>query len=139
MNAAGTFLFCKHAGLIMTGQETGGSVVTLGDWADSRPYRNYPAYFVAKGSIPTMTRMLAIELGALNPRVRANCILPGPALVPDSVSREEQERIAEATLVKRLGKPDDIASAVLFLAENSFVTGTVLPIDGGRTIFAAGL
>ena len=134
VNTLGTFLCCKYAGLLMTAQPTGGAIVTFGDWATARPYLEYPAYFVSKGSIPTLTRMFAVELAARNPRVRVNCIEPGPAMVPESIQGEERLQIADTTLLKRLGTPEHVASAVLFFAENDFITGTCLPIDGGRTL-----
>ena len=56
INALGTFLCCRRAGLIMVKQPEGGAIVTIGDWAVERPYPHYAAYFPSKGAIPTMTR-----------------------------------------------------------------------------------
>src|SRR5262249_33711577 len=81
-NTLGTFLVCQHVGLAMVHEADGGSIVTLGDWAIERPYLNYAAYFPSKGAIPTLTRTLAVELGTRNPKVRVNCILPGPVMLP---------------------------------------------------------
>jgi pteridine reductase len=139
VNVVGTFLCAQQAGLAMARQPEGGCIVTFGDWAVARPYLDHAAYFAAKGAIPTLTRCLAVELGTRNPRVRVNCIAPGPAMVPDTVPEEERRRIAEATLVRREGRPEDVAHAVLSLIENDFITGVCLPVDGGRTIFAGGL
>jgi len=108
--------------------------VTIGDWATARPYPNYPAYFVSKGAIPTITRMLAVELSRRNPAVRVNCILPGPVMLPEDLSQAEVKGAIAGTLLKRAGSPENIAHAVLFLVENDFVTGVCLPVDGGRTI-----
>ena len=134
VNVLGTFLCCQHAARIMVRQPEGGAIVTLGDWAVVRPYRDYGAYFVAKGSIPTMTRMLAVELAAQNPAVRVNCIHPGPVLFQEDVPEAERVRAIAGTLVRRPGRPEHVAHAVMFLVENDFVTGVVLPVDGGRTI-----
>lgn len=139
INALATFVCCQAAGLIMAQQPTGGAIVNVGDWAIARPYAGYSAYFASKGSIPTITRTMAVELAARNPRVRVNAILPGPVLFPEGLSEAERAQIVEATLVKRPGTPDDVAGAVLFLIENSFITGVCLPVDGGRSIFAAPL
>jgi len=76
VNARAVFLCCQHAGLAMTKQDEGGCIVTIGDWATRRPYQDYAAYFLSKGSIPTLTRTMAVELGNRNPRVRVNGILP---------------------------------------------------------------
>ncbi|HUT12028.1 MAG TPA: SDR family oxidoreductase [Thermoguttaceae bacterium] len=134
INALGTFLCCRRAGLIMVGQPEGGSIVTIGDWATARPYPNYAAYFVGKGAIPTITRTMAIELARRNPRVRVNCILPGPVMVPEDLSEADVKGAVAGTLLKRVGRPENVAQAVLSLIENDFVTGVCLPVDGGRMI-----
>jgi pteridine reductase len=136
INTLGTFLCSQHAGLAMVRQPEGGCIVTIGDWAIERPYLNYAAYFPSKGAIPTLTRSLAVELGTRNPRVRVNCILPGPVMLPHDLPAAERAQAIDATLVKREGGPEHIAQAVLFLLVNDFVTGICLPVDGGRSIFA---
>ncbi len=136
VNTLGTFLCCRRAGLMMVDQPDGGVIVTIGDWAISRPYRDHAAYFVSKGAIPTLTRTLAVELGTRNPRVRVNCIHPGPVMFPPDMSAEEREAVKESTLVKDADSPATIAKAVKFLIDNQFVTGVCLPVDGGRTIYA---
>lgn len=135
INTLGTFLCCKHAGKIMTRQKSGGLIVTMGDWATVRPYIDYAAYFASKGGIQTLTATFANELANLNPNVRVNCILPGPVMVPESVSKAEKKKIAGKTLLKRLGTPEHIVKTVFFLADNDFVTGVAIPVDGGRSVF----
>jgi pteridine reductase len=134
-NVLGTFLCCQQAGLAMVRQPEGGCIVNIGDWAIARPYLNYAAYFPSKGAIPTLTRCLAVELGTRNPKIRVNCVLPGPVMLPADLPEEERKEAIEATLVKREGKPENIAQAVLSLIDNDFVTGVCLPVDGGRTIY----
>jgi pteridine reductase len=134
INALGTFLCCQQAGKIMAGQPEGGAIVTLGDWATRRPYPRYAAYFPSKGAIPAMTRMFAVELARRNPAIRVNCILPGPIMPPENLSEHEVKGSIAGTLLKRLGRPENIAQAVIFLVENDYVTGVCLPVDGGRTI-----
>jgi pteridine reductase len=136
INTLGTFLCAQHAGLAMTKQKEGGAIITIGDWATERPYLNYAAYFPSKGAIPTLTRVLAVELGTRNPAVRVNCILPGPVMLPEDLAEAERQQAIAATLVKREGRPEDVAQAVLFFVDNDFVTGVCLPVDGGRSIFA---
>jgi pteridine reductase len=135
-NTLGTFLCAQHAGLAMVQQPEGGCIVNVGDWAEVRPYLNYAAYFPSKGAVTTLTRCLAVELGSRNPRVRVNCILPGPVLLPPDLPEEEKRQAIHATLVKREGSPRNIAQAVLSFLDNDFVTGVCLPVDGGRTIYA---
>ena len=76
----------------MVAQESGGAIVNFGDWAITRPYLNYAAYFASKGSIPTLTRTFAVELASRNPRVRVNAILPGPVMLPPDLPEEERAR-----------------------------------------------
>jgi pteridine reductase len=135
-NTLGTFLCSQLAGLAMVRQPEGGCIITIGDWAITRPYVNHAAYFPSKGAIPTLTRTLAVELGTRNPNVRVNCILPGPVLLPPDLPEAERRQAIDATLVKREGRPGNIAQAVLFFVDNDFVTGTCLPVDGGRSIYA---
>lgn len=137
VNTLATFLCCQQVGLVMAGQASGGAIVNCGDWAVARPYLNYAAYFASKGAIGALTRDFAIELASRNPRVRVNAVLPGPVMIPESVSDEERRRAVARTLVQREGSPEDVADAVVFLLENQFVTGACLPIDGGRTIYTA--
>jgi pteridine reductase len=137
-NTLGTFLVARAAGLVMAGQPEGGCIVTLGDWADVRPYPGYAAYFATKGGIPTLTRCLAVELGLRNPKVRVNCIKPGPVMLPPELPEEEKRAAINATLVKREGSPENVAQAVLALVDNDFITGACLPVDGGRSVYAGG-
>lgn len=131
INTVGTFICCQHAGEIMRQQESGGAIVNVGDWAVERPYRDYSAYFASKGSIPTLTRVFAVELA---PKVRVNAVLPGPVMLPESVSEVERRRAIAGTLLHRAGKPENVAQAVLALLQNDFITGVCLPVDGGRTL-----
>jgi pteridine reductase len=133
-NTLSTFLCSQHAGLAMVKQSEGGCIINLGDWAIERPYLDYAAYFASKGAIPTLTRVLAVELGARNAAVRANCILPGPVMLPPDLPPAEKQQAIDATILKREGRPENIAQAVLFFIDNDYVTGTCLAVDGGRTI-----
>lgn len=135
-NTLGTFLCAQQAGLAMVKQSEGGLIVNIGDWAEVRPYRDYAAYFPSKGAVSTLTRCLAVELGYRNPKVRVNCILPGPVMLPPDLPAEEKQQAIEATLVKREGSPRHVALAVLSFVDNDFITGVCLPVDGGRTVFA---
>lgn len=137
-NTLGTFLCCKYAGLAMVQQPEGGCIVTMGDWAEARPYLNYAAYFPSKGAIPALTRSLAVELGTRNPKVRVNGVLPGPVLLPPDLPEAERREAIDSTLVKREGRPENIAQAVLYLIDNDYVTGDCLRVDGGRTVYARG-
>ncbi len=137
-NALGTFLMCQKVGLHMVTQPTGGVIVNVGDWAEVRPYRDYAAYFPSKGAVSAMTRTFAVELAHRNPNVRVNAVLPGPVMLPPDLPEAEKAEAVNATLVKREGSPANIAAAVLAFVENDFLTGVLLPVDGGRTVYAGG-
>ncbi len=137
-NVLGSFLCACAAGLAMVRQAEGGCIINVGDWAETRPYPHYAAYFTTKGAIPTLTRCLAVELGMRNPRVRVNCVLPGPVMLPQDLPEAERREAIDATLVKREGSPEHVAQAVMSLIENDFITGACLPVDGGRSVYAAG-
>jgi pteridine reductase len=137
-NTLGTFLTCQHAGLVMVRQAEGGCIVNVGDWADTRPYLDYAAYFPSKAAIPGLTRTFAVELGTRNPKVRVNAVLPGPVMLPPDMSDEEKAEVIRATLLKREGSPEHVVRAVLHFVDNDFVTGACLAIDGGRSVYAGG-
>jgi pteridine reductase len=136
VNTLGTFLCVRRGGLMMVGQESGGSIVTFGDWSIQRPYSDHAAYFVAKGAIPTLTRVMAVELAMRNPKVRVNCIHPGPVMEPPGLDADERNARVEATLVKQADDPQTVVHSVRYFIENTFVTGVCLPVDGGRSIYA---
>ncbi len=127
----GTWLCVQAASKVML-KDGGGKIITFSDWAVDRPYKNFLPYFVAKGGIRAMTKALAVELA---PSIQVNCILPGPVLLPEGYSEEKTKKIAESTLLKRIGSPDDIAETVKFLIEGSdFITGAFIPVEGGRLL-----
>ena len=63
-----------------------------------------------------------------------NAVAPGPVLLPEDFTGEEKEKAIGKTLLGRAGSPQDVANAVVFLAEHDFINGTVLVVDGGRSI-----
>ncbi len=131
VNLKGPFFTAWHAARLIR-ESGGGSIVNIADWAGLRPYPHYLPYVISKGGIITMTKALARELA---PDIRVNAVAPGPVLLPEDMSDAAAERIADATLLKRLGSPDDVAEAVVYLVTRAdFVTGHVLVVDGGRLI-----
>jgi pteridine reductase len=136
INTLATFVCSQQAGLKMVAQPTGGAIINIGDWAVIRPYFDYAGYFPSKGAIPTLTRTLAVELAQRNPRVRVSAVLPGPVMLPPDLPADERQKVIAGTLVKREGSPQNVADAVVFLAENDFVTGVCLPVDGGRSVYS---
>jgi pteridine reductase len=115
---------------------SGGAVVNITDIHAERPLAGYPLYSIAKAGLLGLTRAFAVELA---PDVRVNAVAPGPVLWPDDelFDATAREAIVAATLLKRTGRPSDIASAVrFFLHDAPYVTGQVISVDGGRSVRA---
>jgi len=130
-NLKGTFLVSKRVGdeMLMAG---GGKIINLADWAGLRPYKDYLPYCVAKAGVIALTLSLA---KALAPHIQVNAIAPGPVMLPEDASDTLREAIVRATPLRRIGAPTDIAQTVVFLVEGSdFITGAIIPVDGGRLI-----
>lgn len=109
-----------------------GVVLNVGDWSAHRPYADWAPYCASKAALLCVNKALA---KALAPEVRVNAVLPGPVLPPDDMSEAEKKKISEATLLKRLGTPEAVARACVFLADAAdFTTGAELTVDGGRLI-----
>jgi pteridine reductase len=111
-----------------------GSIVNIVDIHAERPLKGYALYSIAKAGLAAMTRSLALELA---PRVRVNGVAPGAIAWPEDgqFPDEERARILATTPLARIGSPEDIARAVHFLACAPYVTGQILAVDGGRSIF----
>ena len=104
-----------------------GCIVMLEDVAGYQPWPSFAAHSAAKAAQAMLTRALA---RALAPEVRVCGVAPGPVAVEPG----QEERRAAETLLGRIGSPDDIASAVVYLAGAGFVTGSTLFVDGGRML-----
>lgn len=111
-----------------------GAIVNIVDIHAERPLKGYPLYSMAKGGLAALTRSLALELA---PRVRVNGVAPGAIAWPEDGQFEpgERQRIVATTPLGRVGTAEDIAQAVHFLACAPFVTGQVIAVDGGRSIY----
>ena len=112
----------------------GGAIVNLADIHAERPLKGYLVYSIAKAGLVALTRALALELA---PEIRVNGVAPGAIAWPEDGQFEpaERARIVAGTPLARLGAPEEIAGAVHFLATAPFVTGQVLAVDGGRSVF----
>jgi pteridine reductase len=110
-----------------------GCIVNIVDIHAERGLSGYPVYSIAKAGLAAMTKVLAKELG---PAVRVNGVAPGAILWPEHSSEPAKLEILQRVILKRSGEPADIAKAVLFLVkEANYMTGQILTVDGGRTLF----
>jgi pteridine reductase len=126
--AKGSFFVTQAAAPYLRASQ--GCVVMIEDVAAYQPWPSFAAHSAAKAAQAMLTRVLA---RALAPEVRVVGIAPGPV----AVEPEQEERRAAETLLGRIGSPEDVASAVAYLADASFVTGTTLIVDGGRLVQSA--
>jgi pteridine reductase len=130
-NLTGTFLVSKRVGdeMLKVGS---GKIINLADWAGFRPYKDYIPYCVAKAGVIALTKALAKTLA---PHIQVNAVAPGPVMLPEDFSDNLRQAVVRATPLKRIGTPGDIAQTVVFLVEGSdFITGAIIPVDGGRLI-----
>ena len=131
VNLRGPFFFARYLGPQMQAQGAG-KILNLADIAAERPWPNYLPYSITKAGIVAMTRGLA---RALAPQVQVNAIAPGVVMWPDEYDDAAKERVLSRVPLQRAGSPADIARAAMFLLTDAdYVTGVVLPVDGGRTV-----
>ena len=107
----------------------GGVIVGIGDLSAFEPWPGFAGHAVGKGAIISLTRQLALELA---PTIRANAVVPGPALRPVDYDDATYQRVADETLVGRWGTPSEMGKAVQFLIEADYITGEVITVDGGQ-------
>jgi pteridine reductase len=124
--AKGSFFVAQEAASHLSVSELG-LLVLVEDVAGYQPWPSFAAHCAAKAAQAMLTKVLA---RALAPDVRVCGIAPGPV----AVSPEQEARRAAETVLGRIGSPDDVADAVLYLARAEFVTGTTLIVDGGRLL-----
>lgn len=126
-------LFLSQAAAVAL-RNSRGRIINIVDIHADRPLKNYTVYCCAKAGLVMLTKSLARELA---PEVKVNAIAPGAILWPDEgneLSAQAKDHIIDRILLKKLGSPSDIASAVSFLLSQDYITGQVLAVDGGRSI-----
>ena len=136
INLTGPCLFSQHAGRMMlarrsTPGETSGVIINIADEAGLTPWPRYVHHSVSKAGVIMLTRATAL---ALAPHVRVNAVAPGPVLKPNGWTDAQWETLRPSTPLDRLGSPQDVVEAALYLIRAEFVTGDVLVVDGGRTL-----
>ena len=129
LNLRSTFFAAKGAAEAMG--EQGGAIVALADIAAFQRLKQYPVHVISKAGVVAATELLAKILA---PRVRVNAVAPGAVLLPVDWDDEARQKLVASTPLGRLGTPDDVVRAVLFLLENDYLTGTTLVVDGGRLL-----
>jgi len=125
------FLSQKFSELLAEKQ---GCIVNIIDIHAERGLKGYPVYSIAKAGLAAMTKVLAKELGS---EIRVNAVSPGAVLWPEAeMSEQQKSEIIQRVALKKTGSPSDIAKAVKFLVNDSpYITGQIITVDGGRTLF----
>lgn len=111
-----------------------GNIVNIVDIHSQRPLKDYAIYNISKAGIDMLTKTLAKELA---PNIRVNGVSPGSILWPENaaeITAENKQKMLDKIPLKKQGCAEDIAKAVLFLAENEYITGQIISVDGGRTL-----
>jgi len=108
-----------------------GSIVNIADLAAFETWPAYVPHGITKSAVVQMTRALARVLA---PEIRVNAIAPGVVLLPDGWSDADAEHLRSTTPLQRLGSPEDVAGAMLYLLDADYVTGEVIVVDGGRHV-----
>lgn len=131
-NLKAPFFLARSAAPYLT--STGGTIVNLCDIHAEHTLEGYSIYSISKAGLVALTKSLAKELA---PSVRVNGVAPGAILWPESASNPDEEtQILARVPLARIGSPGDIANAVVFLVDRApYVTGQILAVDGGRSLF----
>jgi len=123
--------FLTQACLPLLEKSESPQIVNIVDAMNDRPSANYSAYFASKAGLESLTLSWAKELA---PKFRVNAIAPGPVLEPENHSDERRDNILKRLPLDRWGTPETIAEAVLAVLQNDFMTGSIVKVDGGRSI-----
>ncbi|MEO8621909.1 MAG: SDR family oxidoreductase [bacterium] len=129
LNVRAPFFLTQHAAPAL--RNAHGAVVNIADLAAFETWTGYVPHGMTKAAVVQMTRALA---HALAPEIRVNAVAPGVVLLPDGFNEDDAEHLRRTTPLGRIGTPEDVASAVVYLLEAEFVTGEVLCVDGGRHV-----
>lgn len=131
VNLTGTFFCCREALKIMTKQKSG-SIINIASIVGLYGNAGQANYSASKGGVIALTKTLAKEYGSRS--IRVNAIAPGFIETPmtEKLPQDQREKIIQATPLRRLGKPTDVADTVLFLTAGAgFITGEVIEVTGG--------
>tara|TARA_B110000438_G_scaffold69021_1_gene69249 strand:- start:721 stop:1464 length:744 start_codon:yes stop_codon:yes gene_type:complete len=130
-NLKAPLFLSKHAAKYL--KDSAGLIINIVDIHARKPLKNHPIYGPAKSGLAMLTKSLARDLA---PSVRVNGIAPGMILWPENEPSESiKKSILDQIPLKRSGSPEDIANCALFLIKDApYITGQIIPIDGGRSI-----
>ncbi|HLC01868.1 MAG TPA: glucose 1-dehydrogenase [Anaerolineales bacterium] len=134
INARGVYFSCQEAGQQMVQQGRGGRIVLISSVVGHRGEEGHTPYLASKGAVEQIGRGLAMEWAAYG--ITVNCVAPGATmtdLIRPSLTPEVEREVVKRIPMGRIGRPEDVAAAVMFFTspEAGYVTGQVLDVDGG--------
>jgi len=131
VNLTAPFLCIQTAARLMRqNSPSGGCIVNICDVGVSRPWAARAAHGISKSALGMLTQTAAVNYA---PQIRVNAVIPGPVLAPTGMSEARWQKIGDdLTLVGRVGAAEDVARAVAFLVAEDFITGAILPVNGGE-------
>jgi NAD(P)-dependent dehydrogenase (short-subunit alcohol dehydrogenase family) len=126
----GPFL-CAKAAAPHLAAHGDGAIINIVDMSAFVPFPGYLPHSAAKAGLVNLTYSLAMELA---PAIRVNAVAPGPVLPPPGSTEKQMQAAARRTLMRRWGTAEDVGQAVVFLAQAPYITGVILPVDGGERL-----
>jgi len=129
LNLRAPFLVAQAAAPILKSE--GGAIVNIADLAAFENWPGYIPHSISKAGVVKMTSALARVLA---PEIRVNAIAPGAVLLPANWTPEAGEHLTSTTPLERLGSPEDVVGAMLYLLNSDYVTGETIIVDGGRHV-----
>jgi NAD(P)-dependent dehydrogenase (short-subunit alcohol dehydrogenase family) len=131
VNLKGPF-FVSQAATPLLRASGAGNIINMADLSAFQAWPSYSHHAVSKAGLVHLTKVMARVLA---PEIRVNAIAPGTVLPPDDYDGTGGEGSSDRRLIARKGTPDDVVDALFYLLESNFVTGQVVIVDGGRTLF----
>lgn len=125
LNLRAPWLCACHAADLMS---EGGVIINMSDAGTVKAWTGYPAYLVSKSGVEMLTRLMARDFA---PAIRVNAVAPGLIFPSEDTPPETWDRLVYRLPMKQSGSPAAVAQAVVFLIENSYITGQILVVDGG--------
>lgn len=135
INLRAPFLCTQAAARMMSDSTDGGAIVNIADLSGIRAWKEFAHHSTSKAGLIHLTKASARELA---PTVRVNCIVPGAILPPPGIEESDSswQRLGNKIPLRRTGSGEELAKAVCFLLQHDFITGAVLPVDGGEHLGA---
>jgi NAD(P)-dependent dehydrogenase (short-subunit alcohol dehydrogenase family) len=141
VNLRAPFLCSQHAARLMrlsaARRNAPGLIVNIGDLSGVHAWTGFAHHAASKAGLIHLTKVAARELA---PEIRVNAVIPGPILPPPGVDVDDEawQETGGRVPLGHPGAPEDIGQAVVYLAENDYLTGVLLPVDGGESLLGPG-